>query len=214
MIRAGDCALHRAALEAFAERHEIGPATMGALAHLDRCRACAMEVEQIALTVVAIERLAADAIRVATESAEDGPVKAPDERAAWSRLRARVDRARPPAWRWRTQLGGVLLGAAIVAAAIGPSSLPRRGAAPLDEAGSVPSAVRDPALRDALAEAAWLRDSAQARKERAAQSTIAVAPSTLTEEAIPEMRPYASMFGPEAKAVPEDPSLPPGQVAR
>jgi hypothetical protein len=210
MIGLRECTLHRPALEAFAERHEIGPATSAALTHLDRCRSCTMDVEQIALKVVALERLAEEA-RAAAASLDDTSPGGVD--AGWGRLRARVDRARQPAWRWRTQLGGVFLGAAIVAAAIGPSSLPRGNGSPLDEAGAVPSAVIDPALRDALAETAWLRESAQARKERAAETPIDVA-ATLPEEASPEMRPYPAMFGPEAKVLPQAPSPPPGQVAR
>jgi hypothetical protein len=52
------CRRHRGALVAFVDRREEGPSTPGALLHLDRCARCRGELESIALTIVALHRLA------------------------------------------------------------------------------------------------------------------------------------------------------------
>ena len=97
------CGTHRAALLDFVDRQERTPATAGALAHLERCRACEDELAGIVRTVAALRRLG-EAVARAEPAAE-----------AWPRLRDRVGRPNPAAWRWRLSLGGLMMSTAAVA---------------------------------------------------------------------------------------------------
>ena len=55
------CSRYRFDLEAFVDRREVGPTTADALAHLETCRSCEEEVEQLALAVFALRRLGSEA---------------------------------------------------------------------------------------------------------------------------------------------------------
>jgi hypothetical protein len=68
------CRQHRAALVAFVDRREEGPGTPAALVHLDRCRNCRAELESIALTIIALHRLAGSLDRIAPSGAAAPPV--------------------------------------------------------------------------------------------------------------------------------------------
>jgi hypothetical protein len=92
----------------------MAPSTEGAaaLAHVERCPACAETLGDLTLTVIALRRLAVE-------------VEEPAD--AWSRLRDRIERsrraAREQAWRWRTSLGGMLASALVVGALVGPAAV-------------------------------------------------------------------------------------------
>jgi hypothetical protein len=116
MGRAGaDCRRHRAALIAFAAHREAVAETRSALAHVDRCRACAEELQELVLAVIALRRLG--------ELPEAAAISA----AAWPRLRGRIERSRASAaavaWRWRTTMAGMAAGTLMVAALVAPMAL-------------------------------------------------------------------------------------------
>jgi hypothetical protein len=102
------CVRHRAALVDFVDRAEIGPATAGALAHLDRCRRCTGDLEATVQTITALRRLGDEAGLVEP---------APD---AWPRLRDRLTGWRPRSWRIMTPLAGSAMSLALVAVLVVP----------------------------------------------------------------------------------------------
>ena len=110
-LSAARCVRHRGALLDFVDRREIGPWTGPALDHLERCRACASEVQATALAITAVRRLY-DEVRVAEPRAD-----------AWLRLRSRIDRPRAALWRWRTTLAGLVVGAGLVGTLLAPSAI-------------------------------------------------------------------------------------------
>jgi len=135
------CADHRAALYAYVDRCEIGPPTGQALAHLDRCRACELEVSEAAQVVVALGRL----------RRELEVVEPPSD--AWPLLRERVARSGDP-WRWRASLGSLATSAMLVAVLVLPVTIGRPEAT---ESGSnVPAPMVD--LRREAAYLAGVRD--------------------------------------------------------
>ena len=112
--RAG-CRRHRSALTAFAAHREAAPETRPALDHVDRCRACADELQELVLAVIALRRLG------------ELPEPAAISSAAWPRLRDRIERTRASAaalaWRSRTTLAGMAAGTLLVAAIVAPLAL-------------------------------------------------------------------------------------------
>jgi hypothetical protein len=134
------CASHRAALVDFVDRRERGPATEAALDHLDRCRACEWELEATAMAVMALRRLHDEAVDL------EPP---PD---AWERLRVRVTRPRETVWRWRASLGGLAVGAGLVATIIAPTSSWSPRSTYLQEAGLEPSIFEQRRLAEQQAE--------------------------------------------------------------
>lgn len=189
--RLAECARHRDALDAVVDDAPMGPRTVLALDHLGRCPACRREAEEMALAVIALRRLGAEAetmsATVAGAAATAGPTGTRDE--AWPSLRARVSRRRAPAWRWRSQVAGVLLGAGLVAAVIGPTSVHSAATAGLDEAGALPGQTIDPTRQDIRAEEAWLKAVDRARKERPIEpvtTTVRVDPRIFGDEALPQ----------------------------
>jgi hypothetical protein len=98
------CRRHRAALVDFVDRGEIEPRTRAALAHLDVCRTCEVELERTAQAITALRRLGLEAAM-----AEPSPD-------AWPRLRARVVSQPAGGMRWGSGLGATVVGMALVAA--------------------------------------------------------------------------------------------------
>lgn len=120
IARGSECARHRAALAALAERREPSPAGHAALEHVEHCRGCSEALGELILTVFALRRLGSEAA-VATAAVGGQP----DD--AWTRLRVRIDRsrrlAREQAWRWRATLGGLATASLLVAAVVGPATI-------------------------------------------------------------------------------------------
>jgi hypothetical protein len=212
------CSRYRFDLEAFVDRREVGPTTADALAHLETCRSCEEEVEQLALAVYALRRLGSEARDAGVAEGIDavmdgdrtdgatgahhagqGPTA---ERSGWPALRARVDRASEPVWRRRTQLVGALVGAGLVAAFIGPASIQRGTSGVLDEAAGGPVVVVDPARRDELPEQAWMRRTQRTRKENT------------TETPTVNVRTDSGIFGEESRPLPRPASPPLGSTPR
>jgi hypothetical protein len=140
-----ECDGHRTALLDFVDRREIGPGTRPALDHLDRCRSCEWELEATALAIAALRRMWSEASGL--EPPED----------AWSRLRARIDRPRGPLWRWRTSLGGLMVGAGLAAALVAPAGIWTRQPAVIQESGFDPAFSAALRLAEQRAESDWLR---------------------------------------------------------
>jgi hypothetical protein len=189
--RLAECARHRDALDAVVDDAPMGSPRVSALDHLGRCPACRREAEGMALAVFALRRLGAEAetmsATVAGAAAAAGPTGIRDE--AWPALRARVSRRRTPAWRWRSQVAGVLLGAGLVAAVIGPTSVHSVPGPGLDEAGALPGQTIDPTRQDIRGEEAWMRAVDRARKEGPIEpvaTAVRVDPRIFGDEALPQ----------------------------
>lgn len=122
-----ECRRHRAALTAFAAQRDLAPETRPALDHVDRCRACAEELQELALAAIGLRRLGTL------------PEGAAISAAAWPRLRDRIERSRAGAaalaWRWRTTVAGMAAGTLVVAAVVAPLALH----VPLDGSGAEPA---------------------------------------------------------------------------
>lgn len=142
--RPGSCRIHRADLLDFVDRRELGPGTAAALEHLDRCDNCRMELAATVLAIHAVRRLLAEAR--ALEPPGD----------AWERLSARIQRPVASAWQARSALAGVVVGAGLVAALVGPSVvwLPRDLVE--REPGPGPAIVLARTVAEQRAEAAFL----------------------------------------------------------
>lgn len=123
------CRRHADALLEIVEGVDAGPASTAALDHLEWCRPCAAELQDLALALVAFRRLG------------EVPATAGPPASAWPRLRARLDRSRAAAaavaWRWRATLAGVATAMLLVAATVGPQALQ----APLGSGISEPSGL-------------------------------------------------------------------------
>lgn len=132
MIELGrPCRRYRPALLDFVDHGEIvDPATSQALAHLDRCERCLLDLEATVLAITALRRLGEDAGGV--EPAAD----------AWPRLRARLDRWHPARWAIMSPTAGAVMSMALVAVLIAPLQI---GDARPSPSPSVPSSERDPA---------------------------------------------------------------------
>jgi hypothetical protein len=120
-----ECHRHRESLLEFADHRDVAAVDVASLEHLDRCDDCRREVEAAALTIIALHRLAPP----------DGAVPAAD---VWPRLRARV-LARPPKWRWRTPLAGLLVSAGLVALVLAPAAYFRPPPPYIQEVGVEPA---------------------------------------------------------------------------
>ncbi len=144
MGRASGCMRHRAELLALGERAERGPYTDAALDHLARCRRCEEDLTEIMLAGHAVRRLLAEAATV------DPPVE------AWERLRTRVQRPVASAWRARTSLAGVIVGAGLVAALVGPVAVLHSATDAVSEPGPPPAAHQARSEEDARAMAVFL----------------------------------------------------------
>ena len=171
MGRPTGCSIHRPALTAFAERSERGPGIGPAFDHLDGCRRCQADLTEILLTVHAVERTLGAA----------GSVEPPAD--AWDRLRGRVQRPVANVWAARTSLAGVLVGAGLVAALIGPTAVVRPGESNGREPGPGPAVLQARTVADQRAEAAFL---SRPRPER-----------PQPRSAVPEVEPTAAWSGPD-----------------
>jgi hypothetical protein len=160
MGRVTGCAAHRAALAAFAERSERDASTAAAFDHLERCRRCEAELAETLLTIHAVRRALADARAV------DAP---PD---AWFRLRKRVQRPVAGAWAARASLAGVVVGAGLVAALVGPAAVFRPKDALEHEPGPPRAVLRAQTVADQRAEAEFLSRTRAERPPRAIVSEV------------------------------------------
>ena len=125
--RDGVCRRHAAGLTALAARREPVPHRTALFAHLERCDACADQLQELTLTVIALRRIG------------ELPAGAAITPTAWPRLRDRIERSRASAaaiaWRWRTTLAGMAMGTLVVAALAAPLALHL----PLGAAGAEPT---------------------------------------------------------------------------
>jgi predicted anti-sigma-YlaC factor YlaD len=110
LLRPVACRRVRRRLPAFADGGLPGRPSATILDHLERCPACRVEAERLVLLVHRLRRLAG-----------------PEPGASWQAVRSRIERdrvgRRERGLRWRTDLGGLVLVALTVAAAVGPVAL-------------------------------------------------------------------------------------------
>lgn len=142
--RPGGCRVHRAALLDFVDRRELGPGTPAALEHLDCCHHCRTELAATVLAIHAVRRLLAEA----------RTLEPPGD--AWERLRERVQRPVASAWQARTALAGVVVGAGLAAALVGPSVVWRPRDLVEREPGPGPAVLLTRTMAEQRAEAAFL----------------------------------------------------------
>ncbi|MBI2764181.1 MAG: hypothetical protein HYX54_10670 [Chloroflexi bacterium] len=160
------------------------PGSGAALDHLEWCRRCSDELQELALAIVAMRRFG-EAGAGESESAS-----------SWPSLRARILDTRAAAaavvWRWQASLAGLAAGTLLVAAMVGPLALHVPLAGGVDEpTGSTAAQLEGQAWR---IEANYLRQSMTG-------SLVGVsAPITTTEYAGP--RRYPDNTTPERKEVP------------
>ena len=161
------CGAHREQLALFATGRDPQAISPAALEHLDRCRRCREETEELALLTIALERLGTDAAEAAAAASRSTGGDDP----SWNRLRARIRRPQQ-AWRWRGQLGGLLLSGGLVAAIIGPVSAGPSHLGPAEEPGVDAAKAATSRVVDRRMESAWLRANVVARKETPIVVTI------------------------------------------
>jgi hypothetical protein len=161
MGRPSGCASHRAELISFAERAERGPRTAAALDHLAGCRRCEADLTEITLAIHAVRRTLDEA----------GTVEPPAD--AWDRLRTRVQRPVTSAWRARSSLAGVIVGAGLVAVLVGPVAVFRPSGVVDREPGPAPAVLHARTEAEQRAESAFL---SRARAERPRPTLAAVEP--------------------------------------
>lgn len=186
------CRRHRPALLDFVDHGAIDEATAPALAHLERCERCTMELESTVVAITALRRLGDDIARV------EPP---PD---AWPRLRARLDRWRPSRWSVLSPSAGVVMSAAIVAVLVAPLQVGSSGlAGPNASAPIIRPAVP---VEERRIELHYIRSSRQLRSgsQPAALLPVKQAPDA-TSASYP--RNYPDNIRPERKEVtPAEPS--------
>jgi hypothetical protein len=181
------CRRHVVGLTALAARREPIPHRTALFAHLERCDACAEQLQELMLTVIALRRIG------------EVPGAAGLAPSAWPRLRQRIERSRAGAaaiaWRWRTTLAGLATGAMVVAALVGPMALHL----PVGGSGAEPTGY-GPRRIEALGsqiEHAYLVDARAGR----------LTPLTSTEESLPGVpRRYPDGIAPVGKEVDSRPS--------
>ncbi|TAL07952.1 MAG: hypothetical protein EPO00_08110 [Chloroflexota bacterium] len=113
--RTADCRRHEDALLGLVDPATPTTGSTAALDHIEWCRACADDLQDLALAIVAMRRFG------------DDPPAAARSSAAWPSLSARIVQGRAAAaaaaWRWRASLAGLMAGMAVVAALVGPMAL-------------------------------------------------------------------------------------------
>lgn len=110
-----DCRRHASALLDLVDPLASTPGSAAAMDHLEWCRRCSDELQDLALAIVAMRRYG----RV--DSAQ------PVSTTAWPSLSARIVSTRAAAaaaaWRWRASVAGLAVGTLLVAALVGPLAL-------------------------------------------------------------------------------------------
>lgn len=110
-----DCRRHADALIGLVDPVTPTTDSTAALDHIEWCRRCADDLEDLALAIIAMRRFGDDPPAVARSTA------------AWPTLSARIVHGRAAAvaaaWRWRASLAGLATGMLVVAALVGPMAL-------------------------------------------------------------------------------------------
>lgn len=118
---ASACRLAAGWLGAVAEGRLDDGRAVDALDHVGVCPACRQEAERLSLLVFQLRRLGQ------AGSVEPGIDPGFPADRSWQALRARIERGRvgwrQRALRWRADLGGLVLSALVVAAAVGPMAV-------------------------------------------------------------------------------------------
>ena len=110
-----DCRRHADALLDLADPSTPTTDSSAALDHIEWCRTCADELQDLALAIIAMRRFG-----------EDPPAAARSSE-VWPTINARIVNGRAAAaaaaWRWRASLAGLVTSTMMVAALVGPTAL-------------------------------------------------------------------------------------------
>lgn len=110
-----ECRRHAGALLDLVDARTATPGSSAAMDHLEWCRSCSDELQDLALAIVAMRRFG--------ESGA-GHSGSPN---AWANLRTRIEVTRAAAaavaWRWRASLAGLATATFLVAAMVGPLAM-------------------------------------------------------------------------------------------
>ncbi len=187
-----NCRRYFPALLDFVDHGEIAqPDTGLALAHLDRCHRCTVELESTVLAITALRRLGAEAGEV--EPAED----------AWPRLRARLGRWRPVRWAILSPTAGMVMSVALVVVLIAPMRI--GGASPSSAQAADPSTWNAVATNERRVETNFIVKAARHGTLPVAQVAIRRA------ETFPRI--YPDNYRPERKEVsPAEPNGRPSEA--
>jgi hypothetical protein len=142
------CRRYRSALVDFIDHGEVvDPDTGLALAHLDRCDRCTVELEATVLAITALRRLGDDASRI--EPAAD----------AWPRLRRRLEGWRPMRWAIMSPSVGMVMSVALVAVLVAPMRI--GGADPSSRPAAAPISINPVSLAERRVEADYISSTRQ-----------------------------------------------------
>ena len=181
------CRRHADALLEIVGGVDTGPSSTAALDHLEWCRPCSTELQDLALALVALRRIGQ--VPATAVPADDG----------WMRLRARILRGRAAAaavaWRCRATVAGLATSTLIVAAIVGPSALHLSWGGVTAEPAGLSAAQEESLSRDLEAHYIW-QSSAGSH----------AGPATATSQASGPRR-YPDGIQPERKEVPALPSV-------
>lgn len=110
-----ECRRHAAALLALVDSPATTRGSGAAMDHLEWCRTCSAEFQDLALAILALRRFGESG------AGESGSPH------AWPRLRTRIEVTRAAAaavaWRWRASLAGLATSTLLVAALVGPLAM-------------------------------------------------------------------------------------------
>lgn len=179
-----ECRRHASALLDLVDPRTPTPGSGAALDHLEWCRPCSDELQDLALAIVAMRRFGE------AGAGESGSVS------AWPSLQTRIVNTRAAAaavaWRWRASLAGLATGTLLVAAMVGPLAMHVPLAGDVDEpTGYSPTQLE---ARARKIEANYLWQSVTA-------SPFGVVPTSITTEYAGPRR-YPDNIMPERKEVP------------
>ena len=179
-----ECRRHAAALLDLVDARTPSPGSGAAMDHLEWCRTCSDELQDLALALVAMRRFGESG------AGESGSPY------AWLRLRNRIEVTRAAAavvaWRWRATMAGLATSTLLVAALVGPLAMHVPLAGGVDEpTGYSPAQLEVDAWR---VEANYISESTTASAHGS--------PATIIPNGRPDPRRYPDNVIPGRKEVP------------
>lgn len=182
-----ECRRHASALLDVVDARTPTPRSGAAMDHLEWCRTCSDELQDLALAIVAMRRFGESG------AGESGSPY------AWPRLRSRIEATRAAAaaaaWRWRATMAGLATSTLLVAALVGPLAMHVPLAGGVDEpTGYSPAQLEFDAQR---VEARYMSQSTTA--------SVAGSPVTLISNGQADPRRYPDNVIPARKEVPVRP---------
>ena len=176
-----DCRRHAEALLDLADPALVTTDSTAALDHIEWCRPCADELQDLALAIIAMRRFG-----------EDPPATARSSE-VWPTINARIINGRAAAaaaaWRWRASLAGLVTGTMMVAALVGPTALHVPLAGGVDEPTGLSPARLEGDARRAEASYIWQSSTGSLFGARASISASGyVAPPRYPDGLVPQRK--------------------------